>query len=187
VKTLLQRARDGEALAAVMEEMPELAPPPTKQGHKNYALYLKPLRKDVCERVTFSSSPLAVLPYDSAARRRAKIVLPEYCAVRKGVGTLFVEQMRAKVKALRNGITYTLRALDFVTDVDLAARAALKTQPQLLKDFKLVFEQEATAGDAVHEYASANARNFGTILELLGQELRKRNIISVSAYLKSQR
>lgn len=162
-------------------DVPQLAPPASKLWHKNYKKFQRQLRAGLRDRLTFSASPLAVLPYDTPARRRAKVVLPEYCALRKAVGWV---QKKAWKKMLPMGKSYPLTALDFVADVDVAARAAMKTQPQLLEDFMLVFGQEETSGDLVADYASLSARHFGTMLELLGQELRTRNITSLRAYCK---
>jgi hypothetical protein len=153
-------------------EEPALVPPPSQQGQKNFALFVEQIETDAAFDFGFSRDAMSINEYERPATMTAKIVLPQYVNQKNLVGI-------SECKGARGLVT----AVDFVVDVELCARRALKRKPHLLLAFVSLFQRED--GERVNDYAKTAPRTFDMLLRLLGAELRRRQvrITSLSAYL----
>jgi hypothetical protein len=153
-------------------EEPALTPPPSQQGQKNFALFVEQVQEDAAFAFGFSRDAMSINEDERPATMTAKIVLPQYVNQKNLVGI-------SECKGTRGLVT----AVDFVVDVELCARRALKHKPRLLLAFVILFQRED--GERANEYAKVAPRAFDLLLRLLGAELRRRQvrITSLSGYL----
>jgi hypothetical protein len=157
---------------SINNEEPAFGPSPSHQEQKNFALFNEQIEADAAFDFGFSRDAMSIDVHERPATMTAKIILPQYLHQKNLMGI-----------TERKGVRGIVTTVDFVVDVEICARRALKRKPQLLLAFVTLFQRED--GERVNDYAKTAPRSFDMLLRLLGAELRRRQvrITSLGAYL----
>jgi len=160
-------------------EQPQLVVPPSQQQQKNFAFYERIVAEDAEQTVSFDRDAMAISSDERPATLTAKLILPTYVRHKKRIG--YVRCGQYSERRCRDGIRPLLSVHDFVMDVELCAKRALKPAPILWLAFIVLFQKED--GERVNDYAQIAPRSFDKMLVLIGAQLRRQKIKAIGSYL----
>jgi hypothetical protein len=132
---------------------------------------------DAASAVEDSGGALAFHSFDR--HRSVKLVLQEYVAARVVFGLARVTRYSEHVN---NSLRPLLTSVDFVADIDVAARRAYRKRTTLLKLYNTLVRDEH--GQRLNAFAQKHPAVFTEMLSLLQKELRKRRIKDQHGYFK---